>query len=176
MQVSQKTITSDTDNWRSSNPSTAPAAAGTNAAGGNTAAATGATNTASANVSAAARHAASTPAPGPALGMLRAEDVGRQKWQPAKGLESSAQAQQKLRGILNKLTPDNFDRLLTQVRSRDAHLCTEMLPAFCRKIYTLGMCFERTLSVSHLVAGALTTPTISAESYQRLYSAFLSDV
>jgi hypothetical protein len=41
--------------------------------------------------------------------------VGRQKWQPAKGLESSAQAVQKLRGILNKLTPDNFDRLLTQV-------------------------------------------------------------
>lgn len=121
VQVSQKAVTSDTDNWRSSNPSTGATTVA--AQTGDAAATNSATNTTSAASSAAARHAAGVPAPGPALGMLRAEDVGRQKWQPAKGLESSAQAQQKLRGILNKLTPDNFDRLLIQVRSLVACAC-----------------------------------------------------
>ena len=135
VQVSQKAVTSDTDNWRSSNPSTG---ATTGAAQtGDAAATNSATNTTSTASSAAARHAAGVPAPGPALGMLRAEDVGRQKWQPAKGLESSVQAQQKLRGILNKLTPDNFDRLLVQVRSLVACAC-EPSPHVCLGSYSVA--------------------------------------
>jgi hypothetical protein len=99
LQVPNRFNQSDTDNWRSSNtPAATDAAAPT--------ASSAATN---------ARQAAPAPQ-GPSLAILRAEDVGRTKWQPAKDLTSSAQAQQKLRGILNKLTPDNFDRLLAQVR------------------------------------------------------------
>lgn len=113
LQVTQKALQSDNDNWRSSNPTSSSTAAPTGAANSSSTA----NNTTSANSASTSDRPAAAAAPtGPALGMLRAEDVGRQKWQPAKDLESSVQAQQKLRGILNKLTPDNFDRLLTQVQ------------------------------------------------------------
>lgn len=52
----------------------------------------------------------------PDIKIQRAEDIGRTKWEKSKDLTTSEQGKQKLRGILNKLTPDNFEKLVPQVR------------------------------------------------------------
>jgi hypothetical protein len=75
------------------------------------------------SAAAAASAASGTTAAGAAAAAMsdvhiqRAEDIGRTKWAPSKDLNSAVQGKQKLRGILNKLTPDNFDKLVVQVRS-----------------------------------------------------------
>lgn len=97
----------ENDSWRSS---TAPGAA----TGDNTPASRASGAAARAAAAAAAANPRGPPPPEASI-IQKAEDLGRQKWAPAKDLTSNAQAQQKLRGLLNKLTPDNFDRLTPQV-------------------------------------------------------------
>eukprot|EP00892_Ulva_mutabilis_P008950 jgi/Ulvmu1/6427/UM003_0056.1 len=99
----------ENDSWRSS---AAPAAGG----GDNMSAAREGGAAARAAAAAAAANPRGPPPPEASI-IQKAEDIGRQKWAPAKDLTSTAQAQQKLRGLLNKLTPDNFDRLTPQVLS-----------------------------------------------------------
>jgi hypothetical protein len=87
------------------------------AAGGSSAAA--AASAASGQTAASAAAAAL-----PDVKIRRAEDIGRKKWAPVKDLTSAAQGKQKLRGILNKLTPDNFDKLVSQARPTPAAVAT----------------------------------------------------
>lgn len=69
----------------------------------------------------------------PDIKIQRAEDIGRTKWEKSKDLTTAEQGKQKLRGILNKLTPDNFEKLVPQV-------CT--LPAMCSQVAWLhSTCF-----------------------------------
>jgi hypothetical protein len=51
----------------------------------------------------------------PEIKIQTAQDIGRTKWEPARDVSSAEQGKLKLRGILNKLTPDNFDNLLPEV-------------------------------------------------------------
>ena len=93
--------TSGNSDWRAK-PATAPGVSSAAAA-----ASAAVDRTTAAQAAAAAQ---------PDIKIQRAEDIGRTKWEPVKDLNSTAQAKQKLRGILNKLTPDNFEKLVSQVR------------------------------------------------------------
>lgn len=105
--TSAKPAEKENDSWRSTAAPGAPSGDSPAAARPGAAAARAAAAAAAANPRG--------PPPPEASVIQKASDIGRQKWAPAKDLTSTAQAQQKLRGLLNKLTPDNFDRLTPQV-------------------------------------------------------------
>lgn len=69
----------------------------------------------SAAAAAGTSHAAAAAARLPEVKIQTAQDIGRTKWEPARDVSSAEQGKLKLRGILNKLTPDNFDKLLPDV-------------------------------------------------------------
>ncbi|EIE25379.1 hypothetical protein COCSUDRAFT_46693 [Coccomyxa subellipsoidea C-169] len=52
---------------------------------------------------------------GPAPKIQRAADVGKKAWMPGTTTGGQEKATRQVKGILNKLTPENFDRLLQQV-------------------------------------------------------------
>ncbi|BDA41688.1 Eukaryotic translation initiation factor isoform 4G-1 [Coccomyxa sp. Obi] len=52
---------------------------------------------------------------GPAPKIQRAADVGKTAWMPGSVIGGQEKAARQVKGILNKLTPENFDRLLQQV-------------------------------------------------------------
>lgn len=52
---------------------------------------------------------------GGAAGIQKATDIGRQAWAAGTTVEGTAASIRKIKGILNKLTPEKFDRLLSQL-------------------------------------------------------------